>query len=157
MISVLSGFVPTVFIDYRPLQGGLINLASVAGSVTKLPLRTHSQLSISCLHVLEHIGLGRYGDPMNPDGTRQAAIEIQRILAPGGSLYLSLPIGRERVCFNAHRVHHADTVRNLFSELVLKSFSLVDDLGRFHNQADFQYASAQDYGCGLFEFERSNA
>ena len=60
--------------------------------------------SLSTLHAVEHFGLGRYGDPIHPDGWRRAAEALARVLAPGGRLYFSVPIGRERLVFNAHRV-----------------------------------------------------
>jgi SAM-dependent methyltransferase len=60
--------------------------------------------SLSCLHVLEHLGLGRYGDPIDPDGFRRGLENLARLLQPGGVLYLSTPVGRERVEFNANRV-----------------------------------------------------
>ena len=65
----------------------------------------------------EHIGLGRYGDPLDPLGTRKAAAELQRVLAPGGQLLFSLPVGRPRVEFNAHRVHDPHEVASWFDGL----------------------------------------
>jgi len=106
------------------------------------------------LHVIEHIGLGRYGDPINPMGSRDAAKELQRVVAPKGRLYLSVPVGRERVCFNAHRVHEAETVVSYFQDLQTISFSLVDDQGQFIENAPLAAASGLEYGCGMFEFSR---
>ena len=60
--------------------------------------------SISCLHALEHFGLGRYGDPMDPDGFQHGLANLARLLRPKGVLYLSVPIGAERVEFNAQVV-----------------------------------------------------
>ena len=60
--------------------------------------------SLSCLHALEHFGLGRYGDPIDPHGYAVGLSNMARILRPGGLFYLSVPIGKERVEFNAHRV-----------------------------------------------------
>jgi hypothetical protein len=102
--------------------------------------------------VLEHIGLGRYGDPLDPDGHVKAAGELSRVLAHGGDLYVSVPVGRERVCFNAHRVFSAATVKELFATLELQEFALVDDAGRFAPGADAAAAEAQEYACGLFHF-----
>jgi SAM-dependent methyltransferase len=154
MIGVLSGQHPIVFLDYRPLAAKVWGVSAVAGDIVSLPFASGSVKSLSCLHVLEHIGLGRYGDPLNPDGSRQAAAELQRVLAPGGILHVSLPVGRERVCFNAHRVHGAETVVGMFGELTLRLFSLVDDRGQYHEDAPLVASSALDYGCGMFEFIR---
>lgn len=113
MISVLSANVKTIFVDYRPLRARLSNLVPLGGDIIRLPFRTGSVTSLSCLHVLEHVGLGRYGDPINPDGSRLAARELQRVLKPGGTLFLSVPVGRERVCFNAHRVFSSNTLQRV--------------------------------------------
>jgi hypothetical protein len=43
-------------------------------------------VSLSGLHVAEHIGLGRYAAPLKPHGTRQACVDSQRVLAPAGNL-----------------------------------------------------------------------
>lgn len=155
MINVLSANVKTVFVDYRPLRARLSNLSSLAGDIVRLPFQDGSIASLSCLHVLEHVGLGRYGDPINPEGSRLAAAELQRVLKPGGRLFLSVPVGRERVCFNAHRVFSSSTVRDFFHELRLKTFSLVDDAGRFSEEVPPEAAAALEYGCGLFEFVKA--
>jgi SAM-dependent methyltransferase len=155
MINVLSANVKTVFVDYRPLRARLSNLSSLAGDIVRLPFQDGSITSLSCLHVLEHVGLGRYGDPINPRGSQLAAADLQRVLKPGGTLFLSVPVGRERVCFNAHRVFSPNTTRNFFQELRLKAFSLVDDAGRFNGEIPPEAADNLEYGCGLFEFVKA--
>jgi SAM-dependent methyltransferase len=104
--------------------------------------------------VIEHIGLGRYGDPLDPKGSIKAAAELQRVLRPGGKLYLSLPIGRERVCFNAHRVHAPSTVLGMFAQMKLMEFSLVDDEAQYIEHASLKNADKLEYGCGLFIFKK---
>jgi SAM-dependent methyltransferase len=89
------------FLDVRPLDADIEDLEPIAGSVLELPFADRSLPSVSCLHVAEHIGLGRYGDPLDPAGTRKAIAELQRVTAPGGQLLFSLPVGRQRLCFNA--------------------------------------------------------
>jgi hypothetical protein len=153
-ISVLSAQVETVFVDYRPLKVDLPGLTSMAGDILDLPFHDNSIDSLSCLHVIEHIGLGRYGDPIDPNGTIKAALQLQRIMSRGGNLFLSVPIGRERVCFNAHRVHSVMTVLKLFPELTLIEFSFVDDAGLFHEHESVEIASTLNYGCGLFHFQK---
>lgn len=68
--------------------------------------------SLSCLHALEHFGLGRYGDPVNPTGYRQGLENMARLLQPGGAFYLSTPTGYERVEFNANWVFDPRTIVN---------------------------------------------
>ncbi len=154
MISVLSAQVPVTFVDIRPLQTDLADLTSISGTITALPFASLSQGSVSCLHVIEHIGLGRYGDPIDADGARKGLAELQRVIAPGGRLYLSTPVGRERVCFNAHRVFAPESIIGLLPALTLAAFSLVNDEGRLIANCDPARARGLDYGCGLFEFVR---
>jgi predicted SAM-dependent methyltransferase len=137
------------------LEVELDRLRSIAGSVLSMPFPDKSIKSLSCLHVAEHVGLGRYGDSLDPAGTRKAAAELQRVLAPGGMLLFSLPVGRPRVCFNGHRVHSPAAIPEMFPELELKEFAGVDDSGRFlRDLAPGEFADA-GYACGLFIFERA--
>jgi len=153
-ISVLSATVNTTFVDYRPLKVSLAGLKSIAGNILDLPFDNDSVTSLSCLHVIEHIGLGRYGDPIDSEGSIKAANELQRIVRSGGKLFLSLPVGRERICFNAHRVHAPETVVKMFSKLKLVDFSYVNDSGEFFESQVVGAASQLEYGCGLFCFEK---
>lgn len=153
LIATLSASIPLIFLDIRPLISPLSNLQSISGSILSLPFVNDSIRSLSCLHVIEHIGLGRYGDPLDPEGTKKAAAELSRVLAKGGNLFLSVPIGRERVCFNAHRIHDPETILRYFDKLDLLEFSC-EDSGSFHENADpkdFKHAS---YSCGMFWFTK---
>ncbi len=154
LIAPLSAFVPVEFIDYRPLNVKLNNLISRGGTITALPFADRTVLSLSCLHVIEHIGLGRYGDEIDPDGNRKACKELQRILSLNGDLYLSTPVGSERVMFNAHRVHSVRTICGFFDELELVSFSCVDDDGVFRENCSPEITERFSYGVGLFHFTR---
>jgi len=153
-MSVLSAHVDTTFVDYRPLKVTLPGLTSISGDILDLPFPDESVESLSCLHVIEHIGLGRYGDPIEPLGSRKAASELQRVVKPGGKLFLSLPIGRERICFNAHRVHSTSSVLKMFPKMHLTEFSYVDDNGSLHSDTPIELANSLEYGCGLFLFEK---
>lgn len=151
-MSVLSAQIDTTFVDYRPLKASLPGLTSIAGDILDLPFADRSVKSLSCLHVIEHIGLGRYGDQIDPQGSLKAAHELQRIVGAGGKLYLSLPIGRERICFNAHRVHEPATVVAMFAQMKLAEFSYVDDAGQYHENMPIKAGNVLEYGCGLFLF-----
>ena len=153
-IAVLSAFVEVDFIDYRPLNVSISGLSCRKGDILNLGYRKDVIQSLSCLHVVEHIGLGRYGDPLDPKGTQKALGELERVVAPGGYLYLSAPVGRERVCFNAHRVLSAQRVVEVLRGMELEEFSLVTDGGEMVECCNIADASNQEYGCGLFVFRK---
>ena len=153
-IAMLSQAVPLTFVDIRPPRIELPGLDCKAGTVLALPYPDDHLESVSCLHVIEHIGLGRYGDPLDPKGSAKAAQELARVLAPGGRLYVSAPVGRERVCFNAHRVFRARSLMQLFPALALREFSWVNDAGAVLLDSRPETADAAEYGCGLYVFEK---
>jgi ADP-heptose:LPS heptosyltransferase len=154
----LIGFLTTVtkvkFVDLRPLPVQLANLQNIKGDILRMPFANDSVPSLSCLHVAEHVGLGRYGDRLDPQGTRKACAELARVLAPGGHLYFSIPVGQPRTYFNAHRVHAPETIREYFPGLVLIEFSAVDDKGRMIRTANMEQLRHASYGCGLFHFTK---
>ena len=154
LIGILSASIPVTFMDIRPLSVSLSNVNCIAGSVLDIPFPDNSIPSLSCLHVIEHIGLGRYGDPLDLEGTRKAAKELVRILAHEGNLFLSLPIGRERVCFNAHRIHAPETIINYFKGLNLIEFSGETDTGKFLDNIDPFDFNNKSYSCGFFWFRK---
>jgi hypothetical protein len=155
-VALLTTRLPVIFIDIRPLYApGVSRLRSVAGNIIQLPFADRSVESLSCLHVAEHIGLGRYGDALNPDGTRAACTELGRVLAPGGSLFFSVPIGRPRVCFNAHRVHSPQQILDYFQELSLVRFAAINDHGAFLERVTPSDLAQATYSCGLFHFTRN--
>jgi SAM-dependent methyltransferase len=147
-------FTDVEFVDIRALATDVGAIRSRIGSVVDLPFGDGTVHSLSCLHVVEHVGLGRYGDPLDPAGSHRAMKELQRVLAPRGRLYFAAPIGRERVCFNAHRVLSPHTVLAAFDQLTLAGFAAVGDDGRFHPVASPEQFERANYACGLFQFER---
>lgn len=155
-VGMLTAFVHVKFIDIRPLGVAMPNYDEERGSILRLPMGSESVESISSLHVIEHIGLGRYGDPIDPSGTAKAARELCRVLTPGGRLYLSLPIGRERVEFNAHRVHNVGQVMGMFEGLTLTRFSVVSDDGVFHADVRPSGWDNQSFACGMFYFTKGD-
>jgi hypothetical protein len=153
--ALLGAVMPVIFVDYRPLHANPGNLACLGASILHLPFGNGSIESLSCLHVAEHIGLGRYGDPLSPYGTRQAASELARVLAKGGDLYFALPVGRPRVCFNAHRIHFPKTIIEYFSNLELVELSGVHDDGRFVERVNLTEFDESEYACGMFWFKKA--
>jgi hypothetical protein len=81
---------------------------------------------------------------------------LARILAPGGRLYFAVPIGMQRLIFNAHRIASPAWVIRTFAEhgLTLESFAAVDDAGTWHPEARPEDYEGAAYGCGCFELVR---
>lgn len=152
-VRYLSAVMQVTFIDIRPIELSLENLECRKGSILSMPYKDNSVSSLSSLHVLEHIGLGRYGDPLDPSGSLKAAKELVRVLAPGGSLYLSTLTGRARTCFNAHRIWTPLEVTLLFEGLDLEEFSLINEIGEFMSNTDLENYG-QNYSLGLFHLSK---
>jgi hypothetical protein len=148
-------FMPVQVVDIRPLYTNVTGLEFVQDDGTALKsFSDASVVSLSSLHALEHFGLGRYGDEVDPDGWRKGMRALARVLAPGGALYLSVPLGRQRLEFNGHRVFDPKTVLDTMSDLSLTAFAAVDDAGDFHqNSQPSDFASAR-MACGLFRFSK---
>ena len=155
-VSIASAFVAFRFFDFRPPNLKLSNLQSEHADITSLPFTDSSVKSISCMHVIEHIGLGRYGDQLDPKGDIKGVKELKRVLAKGGQLLFVVPIsGKPRIQFNAHRIYSYDMILEMFSDLKLIEFSLIpdntDDVGIILNATKNQ-TNEQKYGCGCFYF-----
>lgn len=149
-ITLVSAFIPIEFYDYRPVDIDLSGLHCGKSDLTNLPFEAGSIESLSCMHVVEHIGLGRYGDKLDPDGDLKAIKELKRVLAPGGNLLFVVPVGQARVQFNAHRIYDPVDLLEKFKGWELMDFSLVDDQGRFWFKTSISQAKDLYYGCGCF-------
>lgn len=154
LVGMLSTVTRVTFVDIRPLKADLDGLEFKSGSVLHLPFDDKSILSLSCLHVAEHIGLGRYGDPLDPQGTWKACRELARVLAPGGNLFFSVPVGLPRVCFNAHRIHSPQQILDYFQGLKLIKFTAVTDQREFVEDVVPEDLVDSQYACGLFHFTK---
>jgi len=152
--TIVSAFIPVRFYDYRPADLHLSNLDSRAADLKQLPFENESIESLSCMHTIEHIGLGRYGDALDPKGDLTAISELKRVLKKGGSILFVTPVGKPRIEYNAHRVYSFEQIVNYFSPLVLKEFSLIPDAGGLIENADPNLVQQQHYGCGCFWFEK---
>jgi hypothetical protein len=114
--------------------------------------------SLSCLHAIEHFGLGRYGDPIDPNGHERGIANMTSLLQPGGSFYLSTPIGRERVEFNANRVFDPLVIVRLVEShgFVLKHLTAISVGGVVREmQVDpeiLQALAEENYNLGIFVF-----
>lgn len=166
--SRVDGFVAHVasyrnieVLDIRPLDSNIPNIHFKQADLMSLPPNMTGYCdSLSCLHAIEHFGLGRYGDPIDYEGHVKGLNNLHAILKAGGTLYLSCPIGPQRIEFNAHRVFALKYLLSLFEgKFRILSFSYVDDSGDLHENV----ALTDDilttncgclYGCGIFEMEK---
>lgn len=155
--SIVSAFTPVHFYDFRPAKLNLSGLVSEKGNLLHLDFESNSIASLSCMHTVEHVGLGRYGDTIDPEGDVKAAKELSRVLAVGGSLIFVVPVGVPRIQFNAHRIYSYEMVMDLFPGLELKEVSLIPDnaldTGMIYH-ARIDEINSQSYGCGCFVFSK---
>lgn len=159
-VTLLTAFTKVDFIDIRPADIAIDGFRSIPGSITKIPLPDASISSISSMHVIEHIGLGRYGDPLQVDGPRLACKEITRVLRAGGRAYVSVPIGRARIGFNGLYVFDAADFPENFENCRVVDFSYVDCDGSFNDACDHRMVQIRetigglDFGLGIYVLEK---
>jgi len=141
--------IPTVKLD---------NLEFRTTNLTKMEnIKSNSLSSVSCMHVVEHVGLGRYGDDINPEGDKEAIKELVRILAPGANLLFVVPVGKPRIFFNAHRVYSHNDILKSFHSLKLKEFSFIGDNGFYdgiEQSTNINKVEKNEYGCGCYWFKK---
>lgn len=161
-VAHVASFRPIEVFDIRPLSGAIPNIRFVqANLMTPISDKLFDYCdSLSCLHALEHFGLGRYGDPVNYDGYLLGLNNLRNILKKGGKFYLSVPIGPQRIEFNAHRVFSVSYLLECFAgKYHIDQFSFVDDQGELHEDIPITDSNARNdfgcvYGCGIFEMTK---
>jgi SAM-dependent methyltransferase len=147
-MGIIAQFIPTTMVDIRPMELPLENLSFQKGSIIELPFEDCSIESLSSLCVIEHIGLGRYGDPMDPWGSEKAVRELKRVLKPEGNLFVSLPVDVEnRVYFNAHRAFTREYIIGLFHGM-----KLIEERYIYGPELQHVYDSSKGFGTGLYHF-----
>ncbi len=150
MVGIISQFVPTTMIDIRPIDLQLKNLSFKKGDILNLPFKDNEIKSLSSICVIEHIGLGRYGDKLDPFGSEKSIEEIKRVLAQNGNLYISLPVDDEnKTYFNAHRSFTRDYILKLF-----KPLKLMEELYVYGRRIYDSYDPDKKFGTGLFHFKK---
>jgi SAM-dependent methyltransferase len=162
-IAHLAVFREVEILDIRPLEASLQNIkfvqADLMGELNESLVECCD--SLSCLHAVEHFGLGRYGDPLNFDGHLVGLKNLRRILKAGGKFYFSVPIGPQRIEFNGHRIFSMGYLIEIFNNAYqIDSFSYVDDAGDLHeneplNQAGIDSSFGCNFGLGIFEMTKS--
>lgn len=162
--SRLDGFIAHLlcfrevnYIDVRPLPYDIPGLHFIQGDAMRLEdFQIKDVESLSCLHALEHFGLGRYGDPLDPVGYRKAILQMQKAVKKGGILYISVPVGSSnKCCFNAHRIFKISTVVELFDQCNLRELHIITPEGVKETEiAEEEYGMIEEFSCGLFEFQK---
>lgn len=158
-IAHVASFREVEVFDIRPLKSSIPNVVfrQVDLMNPNFSLSNYCD-SLSCLHALEHFGLGRYGDPINPEGHVVGLQKMAELLQPKGLFYLSVPIGREKVEFNGHRIidplYLLELTINL--GLILEKFAYVDRNDRLIESTkpnhDIEQLSRLPYSLGIFTF-----
>jgi len=166
--SRIDGFVAHVAVfreieifDIRPQENPVENIIFKQADLMKLPdnMKMYCD-SVSSLHAIEHFGLGRYGDPIDIEGHLKAITNIHLMLKPKGKFYFSVPIGKQRIEFNAHRVFSIEYLLKIFSNRFnIDNFSYVDDKGCLFQNVSLTKRSIEtdfgcSYGCGIFELTK---
>jgi len=162
-VAHVAAFREIEVFDIRPLTLAMPSIVFRQMDLMNMPEKFKECCdSLSCLHAIEHFGLGRYGDPVDLFGHVKGFRSISALLKPGGVLYFSVPIGPERIDFNANRVFAIQTVFDMAKRCFeLEAFSYVDDAGELHEQVTLTADAIEanlggPHGCGLFELRKKN-
>ncbi len=157
-VSHVASFRDIDVLDVRPLSVNVPGIRFFQQDVMQLDEQWHGVTdSLSCLHALEHFGLGRYGDAIDYDGWRRGLANLIGMLEPGGVLYLSVPTShRQRVEFNAHRVFSLPRFRDILTEtlkierlaFITDAGSLVPNVDPFGPEAEGSFGA--NYGCSVW-------
>ena len=154
--SAVSAFIKVEHYDFRKADLSLPGIKCGQENLLNLSFNNNSIECLSCMHVIEHVGLGRYGDDINLHDDKNAANELIRVLSKNGFLLVVLPLGeKSKIRFNAHRIYSFDIVINMFNSLSLKEFSFYNDkTNEFKKNALPSDIMGSEYGCGCFVFQK---
>ena len=166
--SRIDGFVANLA-SFREIE--VIDIRKMESSIKNIVFRQADMMrgdnvpedycdSISSLHAIEHFGLGRYGDPIDPEGHVKGFRNITKMLKRGGTFYFSVPLGKQRIEFNAHRVFGMPYLMRLVQkDYDIVSFAYIEDKGLLHVNVALDEKSIRDsfncnYGCAIFELRK---
>ena len=160
-IAQLTHFIPVVLFDLRPLSHLIPNVTVIQSDINSIPTQFHNSFqSVSCLHTLEHIGLGRYGDPISLNDWPRAISSLAQLLCRNGNLWISVPVGTPRIVYNAHRIFSPYDIPSVCQSLglELKSLSYVDAAEgvtvSLDPTTDLRYLETCDYHIAIYHFIR---
>ncbi len=154
-VAHVAAFRPIEVFDIRPYPNQHNNITFVQADFSVPNKHVDYCDSISCLHALEHFGLGRFGDPVDPNGYLKGFDNMTKMLQTGGTFYFAVPIGAQRVEFNAHRVFSLQYLLQLFANFQVTNFSYVNDKGELFTSVTLTPSLIEsncqcNYGCGIF-------
>ncbi len=161
-ISNISIFMKVDVLDIRKLNINKKNINFIEGDIMSNDFNLNKKYkSVSCLHTLEHFGLGRYGDKIDPKGYLTGFKNIYDLLDNDASLYISFPISNiSRTEFNAHRIFKVKDILKWIDylnidDLKLISFDLIDDNSQIFENQDINFFSRNiNFGCGIYHFKK---
>lgn len=164
-ISNVATFTTVKVFDIRPINSTIENLEFEQLDI----MNSNSEYndiadSLSCLHTIEHFGLGRYGDTVDINGFEKGLTNLIKLLKPKGRLYLSTPIGQKKIVFNAHRISNPIEITNLakLNNLKLIDFAYIKNDELFYSNSHDNHKSilerliSEKYVLGIFIFEKNN-
>ena len=156
--AIVSAFIPVKFYDFRPAKMEIPNLEANTGNLLNLPFGSGTIPSLSCMHTIEHIGLGRYGDTLDYNGDLKAIGELKRVVRSGGDLLVVVPVAHQPVIrFNAHRIYAAEQFISYFDGFQLMEFCLIPENesdGEFVINPPAELLERSLYDCGCFWFRK---
>ncbi len=160
-VAHVAAFREIEVFDIRPQQANIRNIHFVTTDFMDVPVSLHDYTdSLSSLNVIEHFGLGRYGDPIDVNGHLKGLENMTKVLKNGGKFYFSTPIGPQRIEFNAHRVFSLEYLLRLFKpDYTIDFFSYVDDGGDLHENVELTTENINNncscyFGFGIFEMTK---
>lgn len=155
---LLSSGIAVSMIDVRPFPYKVDGLSFVQGDATNLDsIEDNSLDSLSSLHAIEHFGLGRYGDPIDPNAWKKALKAMERVVKPKGTLLISVPVGNKDVLhFNAHRVFKISSIPNQLSKFKLERAAYIYNYKVIDvDPLDIESVVLEnEYCCGLYVFKK---
>lgn len=161
-VAHVATFMDVEFLDIRPLVSSARNITFVQRNLMlEDPAFDDYTDSLSCLHTLEHFGLGRYGDPIDPEGYLRGWENLARMVRPSGIFYFSVPISRhERIEFNAHRLFGVPRLLKMIEPaFTIEATAAVGDDNELRRDLDPYTKEGTrafdiDYGCIIFTLRK---
>ncbi|MBT8556451.1 DUF268 domain-containing protein [Polynucleobacter paneuropaeus] len=163
-VAHVAAFRPIEIFDVRPVRKKIPNVNFVqADLMNPLTAKANYCDSISCLHAIEHFGLGRYGDPIDVNGYQSGLKNMAAVLQSQGTFYLSTPIGINRVEFNANRVFDPKIIlaeAKINGLEIQKMIVIQADCSSSEyepSQIPLDALASQNYALGIFVFKKTGA